>query len=203
MGAGGSAGGPLRRRRPRRDPAAGAVLERWITDPDFWLRRSALLALLPAIRAGRPDSARLIRYADALVGAREFFQGKAQLGTARDLPPRPGPHGLVGPPRLPRRPAHPQGGVTGPERWDGSGRRVGDGGAAGGGGKELRVGARRSYRRPAEVGAGASRWRTVSAEVGAFAAVTAAAAAHDRCRGAPGRAGCVRPRGSGPSSRRR
>ncbi|MFD6424739.1 DNA alkylation repair protein [Streptomyces sp. NPDC060198] len=60
-----------------RDPAAGAVLDRWIADPCFWLRRSALLALLPAIRAGRPDTARLVRYADALVDEREFFLRKA------------------------------------------------------------------------------------------------------------------------------
>ncbi|MEU5256288.1 DNA alkylation repair protein [Streptomyces longwoodensis] len=60
-----------------RNPAAGTALDRWIADPDFWLRRSALLALLPGIRAGRPDTARLIAYADALVGEREFFLRKA------------------------------------------------------------------------------------------------------------------------------
>ncbi|WP_042434606.1 DNA alkylation repair protein [Streptacidiphilus anmyonensis] len=60
-----------------RDPAAGAALDRWINDPDFWLRRSALLALLPAIRAGRPDIPRLARYCDALVDEREFFLRKA------------------------------------------------------------------------------------------------------------------------------
>lgn len=60
-----------------RDPAAGAVLDRWIADPCFWLRRSAVLALLPAVRAGRPDTARLLRYADALVDEREFFLRKA------------------------------------------------------------------------------------------------------------------------------
>ncbi|MFJ3876552.1 DNA alkylation repair protein [Streptomyces sp. NPDC090077] len=58
-------------------PAAGAVLDRWVADPDFWLRRAALLALLPGIRAGRPDTGRLTRYADALVGEREFFLRKA------------------------------------------------------------------------------------------------------------------------------
>ncbi len=61
----------------QRDPAAGAMPDRWIHDPDFWLRRSALLALLPAIRAGRPDTDRLVRYCDALVGEREFFIRKA------------------------------------------------------------------------------------------------------------------------------
>ncbi|MFE9476327.1 DNA alkylation repair protein [Streptomyces griseofuscus] len=48
-----------------------------MTDPDFWLRRTALLALLPAIRAGRPDGDRLNRYADALVHEQEFFLRKA------------------------------------------------------------------------------------------------------------------------------
>ncbi|MGW6859350.1 DNA alkylation repair protein [Streptomyces xanthophaeus] len=65
----------------RRDPGAGAVLDRWIGDPDFWLRRAALLALLPGIRADHPDSVRLLRYADALVDEREFFLRKA-LGWA-------------------------------------------------------------------------------------------------------------------------
>ncbi|MFJ9643961.1 DNA alkylation repair protein [Streptomyces sp. NPDC101206] len=58
-------------------PDVGAVLDRWTAAPDFWLRRSALLALLPAIRAGRPDLDRLTRYADALVDEREFFLRKA------------------------------------------------------------------------------------------------------------------------------
>ncbi|MEU6896141.1 DNA alkylation repair protein [Streptomyces sp. NPDC046557] len=72
----------------RHDPAAGAVLDRWITDPDFWLRRSALLALLPAIRAGRPDTAQLMRYADALVGEREFFLRKALGWVLREMSTR-------------------------------------------------------------------------------------------------------------------
>ncbi|MFJ3922288.1 DNA alkylation repair protein [Streptomyces sp. NPDC090022] len=60
-----------------RDPAAGTVLDRWATDTDVWLRRAALLALLPGIRTGRPDPGRLTRYADALVDEREFFICKA------------------------------------------------------------------------------------------------------------------------------
>ncbi|MER7758697.1 DNA alkylation repair protein [Streptomyces sp. NPDC097619] len=68
-----------------RDPAAGTVLDRWVGDGDFWLRRSAVLALLPGIRAGRPDTVRLTRYADALVGEREFFLRKALGWVLREL----------------------------------------------------------------------------------------------------------------------
>ncbi|MFJ8160496.1 DNA alkylation repair protein [Streptomyces sp. NPDC096136] len=71
-----------------RDPAAGEALDRWAADPDFWLRRTALLALLPAIRAGRPDTARLTRYADALVDEREFFIRKALGWVLRELSTR-------------------------------------------------------------------------------------------------------------------
>ncbi|MEV7416629.1 DNA alkylation repair protein [Streptomyces sp. NPDC089919] len=71
-----------------REEAAGAVLDRWVADPDFWLRRSALLALLPGIRADRPDLARLTRYADALVEEKEFFLRKALGWTLRELSTR-------------------------------------------------------------------------------------------------------------------
>ncbi|MGA5167345.1 MULTISPECIES: DNA alkylation repair protein [Streptomyces] len=61
-----------------RDPAAcGDALDRWARDEDFWLRRTALLALLPGVRAGTPDLPRLSRYADAMLDEREFFVRKA------------------------------------------------------------------------------------------------------------------------------
>jgi 3-methyladenine DNA glycosylase AlkD len=61
-----------------RDPAAcGDTLDRWARDEDFWLRRAALLALLPGVRAGTPDLPRLSRYADAMLAEREFFVRKA------------------------------------------------------------------------------------------------------------------------------
>lgn len=61
-----------------RFPQLFAVLDGWSTDGDFWLRRSALLALLPGLRRSVPGhGARLVRYADALVGEREFFIRKA------------------------------------------------------------------------------------------------------------------------------
>jgi 3-methyladenine DNA glycosylase AlkD len=57
--------------------AAWPRIDGWAGDPDFWVRRSALLALLPAIRAGQPDLARLERYAIAMLAEKEFFIRKA------------------------------------------------------------------------------------------------------------------------------
>jgi 3-methyladenine DNA glycosylase AlkD len=60
-----------------RFPELGAVLDRWAQDEDFWLRRSALLAQLVPLRRGEGDFARFGRYADAMLGEREFFIRKA------------------------------------------------------------------------------------------------------------------------------
>ena len=49
------------------------VLDRWAADPDFWIRRSAMLALLRPLRRGGGDFDRFARYADAMLGEREFF----------------------------------------------------------------------------------------------------------------------------------
>ena len=43
----------------------------------FWVRRSALLTLLPGIRQGRPDYARFERYATPMLAEKEFFIRKA------------------------------------------------------------------------------------------------------------------------------
>lgn len=54
------------------------VLDRWATDPDFWLRRSALLALLVPLRRGdRANFEWFSRYADKMLDEREFFIRKA------------------------------------------------------------------------------------------------------------------------------
>ena len=66
------------------DPAWGAWLDRWATDPDFWLRRSALLAHLLPLRTGGGDWARFTRYADAMLDEREFFIRKAIGWVLRD-----------------------------------------------------------------------------------------------------------------------
>ena len=54
------------------------VLDQWAADDDFWIRRSALLALLVPLRRG--DMAgfeRFARYADLMLSEREFFIRKA------------------------------------------------------------------------------------------------------------------------------
>jgi 3-methyladenine DNA glycosylase AlkD len=53
------------------------VLDEWAEDPDFWIRRSALLALLKPLRAGEGDFARFGRYADTMLDETEFFIRKA------------------------------------------------------------------------------------------------------------------------------
>ncbi|HEX2738764.1 MAG TPA: DNA alkylation repair protein, partial [Acidimicrobiia bacterium] len=60
-----------------RHPELGAVLDRWATDDDFWIRRSALLALLGGLRRGDGDFDRFSRYADAMLEEKEFFVRKA------------------------------------------------------------------------------------------------------------------------------
>jgi 3-methyladenine DNA glycosylase AlkD len=60
-----------------RYPELTAVLDRWAGDPDFWIRRSALLALLVPLRRGDGDFGRFGRYADQMLDEREFFIRKA------------------------------------------------------------------------------------------------------------------------------
>jgi 3-methyladenine DNA glycosylase AlkD len=60
-----------------RYPELTATLDRWSADPDFWLRRSAMLALLVPLRRGAGDFERFARYADQMLGEREFFIRKA------------------------------------------------------------------------------------------------------------------------------
>lgn len=68
-----------------RDPGGwAATLDRWAGDPDFWLRRSALLALLRPLRAGGGDWERFARYADLMLDEREFFVRKAIGWVLRD-----------------------------------------------------------------------------------------------------------------------
>ena len=62
----------------------GTVLDRWAADGDFWLRRSALLALLVPLRRGEGDFDRFSRYADAMLDDDEFFIRKAIGWVLRD-----------------------------------------------------------------------------------------------------------------------
>jgi|SRR5580693_3857604 3-methyladenine DNA glycosylase AlkD len=71
-----------------RDPRSWPVVDGWAVDPDFWLRRSSLLALLRGIRTGRPDLARFARYAEPLLAEREFFIRKAIGWVLREISSR-------------------------------------------------------------------------------------------------------------------
>ena len=62
---------------PERFPELTAILDRWAADADFWLRRSALLALLMPLRRGAGDFERCAGYADQMLDEREFFIRKA------------------------------------------------------------------------------------------------------------------------------
>jgi 3-methyladenine DNA glycosylase AlkD len=72
--------GPLVERRPE----LGPVLDRWASDNDFWIRRSALLGLLPGLRQGAGDFERFSRYADLMLNDKEFFIRKAIGWVLRD-----------------------------------------------------------------------------------------------------------------------
>ena len=68
-----------------RAPRASKVLERWSRDADFWMRRAAMLTLLPELRAGRGDFALFARFASRMVDEREFFIRKAIGWVLRDV----------------------------------------------------------------------------------------------------------------------
>jgi len=73
--------GPLATRHPNE---LTPVLDRWVTDTDYWMRRTALLTHLIPLRDGRGDWTRFTRYADELVDDREFFVAKALGWVLRD-----------------------------------------------------------------------------------------------------------------------
>ena len=68
----------------RRPPGIASTIERWATDEDFWIRRSALLAHLTAMRRGEGELGRFLRLADAMLDEREFFIRKAIGWVLRD-----------------------------------------------------------------------------------------------------------------------
>ncbi len=71
-----------------RFPHLATRLDRWAADPDDWIRRSALLALLVPLRRGAGDFERFARYADALLEERAFFIRKAIGWVLRDTAKR-------------------------------------------------------------------------------------------------------------------
>jgi 3-methyladenine DNA glycosylase AlkD len=54
-----------------------AVLRRWASDDELWVRRAALLAHLPGLRRGGGDFGRFGQLADGMLEEREFFVRKA------------------------------------------------------------------------------------------------------------------------------
>ena len=68
-----------------RDPLSWTCVDGWAGDEDFWIRRSAILALLPGVRAGRPDLARFTRYAEPMLTETEFFIRKAIGWVLREI----------------------------------------------------------------------------------------------------------------------
>jgi 3-methyladenine DNA glycosylase AlkD len=61
-----------------RFPELGGTLDRWAQDENFWIRRSALLALLVPLRRGDPGPfAQFGRHADQMLAEKEFFIRKA------------------------------------------------------------------------------------------------------------------------------
>ena len=71
-----------------RNPELTAVLDRWAGDEDFWLRRSAMLALLVPLRRGDGDFGRFAGYADQMLEEKEFFIRKAIGWILRDTAKR-------------------------------------------------------------------------------------------------------------------
>ena len=76
--------GPWSTSWPATSPAASSsatrtrppTLDRWAADDDFWVRRSALLALREPLKRGLPLD-RFLGYADAMLDEKEFFVRKA------------------------------------------------------------------------------------------------------------------------------
>lgn len=68
----------------QRFPESGEILDRWAADPDFWLRRAAMLTLLRPLARGGGDFERFGRYADAMLEEKEFFIRKAIGWVLRD-----------------------------------------------------------------------------------------------------------------------
>jgi 3-methyladenine DNA glycosylase AlkD len=72
-----------------RDPVgAWPRIDAWAVDDDFWVRRSALLALLRGIRGGSPDLPRFTRYAEPMLAEKEFFIRKAIGWVLREISQR-------------------------------------------------------------------------------------------------------------------
>ncbi len=58
-------------------PEGWPAIDAWAADEDFWVRRAALLTLLPGIRQGGLARERFERYATPMLAEKEFFIRKA------------------------------------------------------------------------------------------------------------------------------
>ena len=56
---------------------AAPIRSRWAEDDDFWVRRTAMLALLPGLRRSTEGWGEFTEYADAMLVEKEFFIQKA------------------------------------------------------------------------------------------------------------------------------
>lgn len=67
-----------------REPVAKDRLRRWSGDDDFWVRRAAMLSLLPDLRAGGGDFDLFASFAVPMLEEKEFFIRKAIGWVLRD-----------------------------------------------------------------------------------------------------------------------
>lgn len=65
------------------DPAS--IRAKWAHDEDFWVRRTAMLALLPRLRRGTEGWDEFTAYADTMLEEKEFFIQKAIGWTLREV----------------------------------------------------------------------------------------------------------------------
>ena len=68
-----------------REPSLVRVLRRWAQDPDFWVRRAALLSLLLPLRRNEGDFQLFAELAVPMLGEKEFFVRKAIGWILRDV----------------------------------------------------------------------------------------------------------------------
>lgn len=68
-----------------RHPEAISTVKAWACDPDFWLRRTALLATLLELRRGRGDPELIGELAVPMLDEREFFIRKAIGWVLREI----------------------------------------------------------------------------------------------------------------------
>ncbi len=70
-----------------RDPSVLPIIDRWLSDDDFWVRRSAVLSLRVLLQQDR-EVERFFRYADQLLPERGFFIRKVIGWVAREVAER-------------------------------------------------------------------------------------------------------------------